>query len=188
METDELTGADIEYTGADVYVEAENEVFEPYEDAGTEGYVRTEEEADVDHEAQLSVSRRSRSNESDEEIHLRMRTHRKPSESPGRSEKMLSISTTTTTVCSQYIDNDASNDVENVGSAVSRVKSNADRERASSASGVLTKVRGSKRAGVESPLRNKEGIRKTSGRIGSVGNGVASATAASTAAPSTAAC
>ncbi|KAH7358788.1 tyrosine-protein phosphatase CDC14 [Plectosphaerella cucumerina] len=153
----------------------------PYQRVPSGTYQETlAEEVEIESEARLSVSRRSGSNESDEEIHVRVRSHRKqPSESPGRTEKMRSVSHTTTTVYHQYIDNDASNDVENIGTATGRVKG-MERERASSASGILTKVRGSKRAG-ESPLRNKDGVRKTSGRIGSISNGATSATAASTA-------
>ncbi|KAM0566221.1 hypothetical protein ACHAP9_007555 [Verticillium nonalfalfae] len=134
-----------------------------------------EEEGGVEHETEvLSVHRRSNAGESDEEIHLRMRAHRKPSESPSRSEKMRSYSSTTTTVYHKYIDNDSTHDVENMGSPA-RVKA-MDRERASSASGILTKVRSSKR-GTESPLRSKDGVRKTSGRVGSISGAPSSATA-----------
>lgn len=111
--------------------------------------------------------------ESDEEIHLRMRSSRKASQSPGRGDKTRSVSQTTTIY---MIDNDASHDAENIGSVRTKHV-----ERVSSTSGVLTKVRGSKRSG-ESPLRAKEsaGIRKTSGRVGSASHAM-SATAASTA-------
>ncbi|TEA18625.1 Tyrosine-protein phosphatase cdcA [Colletotrichum sidae] len=137
-----------------------------------------EEEVGIHQETEvISVHKTSRgANESDEEWSIRMRTHRKTSESPVRSEKR-SVSHSAATVYQTFIDNDASNDAENIGSH--RTK-HADRDRVSSASGVLTKVRGSKRSG-DSPLRTKDGVRKTSGRVGSVGNSAASATAASTA-------
>ncbi|KAI1083257.1 phosphatases II [Whalleya microplaca] len=119
----------------------------------------------------ISVHRRSNDAESDEEWLLRMRSHRKASNSPSRSEKSRSIShhTTTTTVY-QVIDNDASKDAENIGSG--RPKTIADHvsgspTRSASASGVLTKVRGSKRSH-ESSRSKEAGVRKTSGRVGSV--------------------
>ncbi|KAF9879057.1 dual specificity phosphatase [Colletotrichum karsti] len=137
-----------------------------------------EEEGAVHQETEvISVHKQSRGpNESDEEWDIRMRTHRKTSQSPTRSEKR-SVSHSAATVYQTYIDNDASNDAENIGTQ--RVKQ-VDRDRVSSASGVLTKVRGSKRSG-DSPLRTKDGVRKTSGRVGSVGNSAMSATASSTA-------
>ena len=160
-----------------------------------------EEMAGVERETELvSVHRQSHGAESDEEWHLRMRTHRKASQSPARTEKSQSrsISQTTTTVYHQQhqvIDNDASNDAENIGSGNSgRNKAAAMKAaipdhvgaagspvRSASASGVLTKVRGgggSKRSGASGEPRAKEaGVRKTSGRIGSMN---ASATAAAT--------
>ncbi|KAF6833241.1 Tyrosine-protein phosphatase cdcA [Colletotrichum musicola] len=141
--------------------------------AAIEGEVGIHQETEV-----ISVHKQSRGPaDSDEEWNIRMRTHRKVSESPGRSDKQRSVSHSAATVYQAYIDNDASNDAENIGSQ--RVK-NVDRDRVSSASGVLTKVRGSKRTG-DSPLRTKDGVRKTSGRVGSVGSSAMSATAASTA-------
>lgn len=123
----------------------------------------------------VATHRQTQGGESDEELHLRMRSHRKASQSPGRSEKTRSVSQTTTTI--YVIDNDASRDAENIGSV--RTK---NVERTASTSGTLTKVRGSKRSNGESPLRAKEGsgIRKTSGRVGSASTAM-SATAASTA-------
>ncbi|ORY65909.1 tyrosine-protein phosphatase CDC14 [Pseudomassariella vexata] len=135
-----------------------------------------EEEQGPEQETEvISVRRQSNGAESEEEIHLRMRSHRKPSQSPGRSEKSRSIShTTTTTTVYEVINNDASNDAENIGSR--RPKNIMDHlssspVRSASASGVLTKVRGSKRSPDSSRSSGSNppaGVRKTSGRVGSV--------------------
>ncbi|KAF4472709.1 cell division cycle 14 [Fusarium albosuccineum] len=133
-----------------------------------------EEQQVIEQETEfVSVHRQTQGGESDEEWHLRMRSHRKASQSPGRSEKSRSVSQTTSVY---MIDNDASKDAENIGSVRTKHV-----ERVASTPGVLAKVRGSKRQG-ESPLRAKEtaGIRKTSGRVGSASHAT-SATAASTA-------
>ncbi|KAL2757139.1 hypothetical protein ACRALDRAFT_2101672 [Sodiomyces alcalophilus JCM 7366] len=113
--------------------------------------------------------------ESDEELHQHTRARGKGSVSTYHADQKRSYSQTAATVYHRYMDDDASQDAENISSPV-RVKSLIERERASSASGVLTKVRGSKR-GAESPLRFKDGVRKTSGRIGSVSNATPSAMA-----------
>ncbi|TPX11229.1 uncharacterized protein E0L32_001047 [Thyridium curvatum] len=152
-------------------------------------HTTVEEETGLEQETEImSVHRTSHGAESDEEIHLRMRMHRKPSASPdARYEKSSrSVSHTTVTTSSysatQYIDNDASNDIENIGSAVNRTKSMHDREqRASSASGVLTKVRGTTGSTRRSGKESSGGVRKTSGRVGSV-SATASTTTASAAA------
>ncbi|KAI1428065.1 tyrosine-protein phosphatase CDC14 [Xylaria sp. FL1777] len=119
-----------------------------------------------------TISIHSRSNDavSEEEWMLRMRSRRKASHSPERSEKTRSYSHTTTTIY-QVIDNDASNDAENIGSA--RPKALTDRimaspTRSASASGVLTKVRSSKRTQDSARTKESSGVRKTSGRVGSV--------------------
>ncbi|KAM4059056.1 dual specificity phosphatase, catalytic domain-containing protein [Hirsutella rhossiliensis] len=126
----------------------------------------------------MTMHRRSQDAGSDEEIHLRMRSHRKPSsQSPGgRGDKTRSVSHTTSTVCT--IDNDSSRDAENIGSLRAKHP-----ERVASTPSVMTRVRGSRRAGPESPLRAKDhaaGVRKTSGRVGSAST-VSSATAVATA-------
>ncbi|KAK3394464.1 protein-tyrosine phosphatase-like protein [Podospora didyma] len=126
-----------------------------------------------------ATHRTSQGTESDEEWHLRMRTTRRQmSTSPDRRERSVSHQTTTTTTTMVYqvnIDNDASNDVENLPSATTRTKSYDQVQRASSASGVLAKVRGtnsSKRAAGTAPVASgvvrEAGVRKTSGRIGSI--------------------
>ncbi|KAF7562783.1 hypothetical protein G7046_g1342 [Stylonectria norvegica] len=146
----------------------------PYQ-RSTSFQTTVEEQQGVQQETEImTMHRQTQGDESDEELYLRMRSHRKASQSPGRSEKSRSVSQTTTTIYT--IDNDASQDAENIGSG--RTK---QLERVASTQGVLAKVRGSKRSG-ESPLRAKEsaGIRKTSGRVGSASHAT-SATAASTA-------
>jgi cell division cycle 14 len=137
-----------------------------------EGGLEEEVETEV-----IQMHRTSQGGESDEEWHLRMRSHRKPSaqlSSPDRRDRAVSHATTmtktttTTTVYQSAIDNDASNDIENISSAIGRTKTIDHAQRASSASGVLTKVR----AGSGSVKRNstvrEAGVRKTSGRVGSV--------------------
>lgn len=137
--------------------------------------ITLEEEQGVETETEIvSIHRHSQSADvSDEELHLRMRSHRKASQSPGRSDKVRAVSQTTSVY---LIDNDASQDAENIGSGRPKPV-----DRVASTPSIMTKVRGSKRQ-VESPLRVKEsaGIRKTSGRIGSASTAM-SATAASTA-------
>ncbi|KAH9902170.1 phosphatases II [Xylariomycetidae sp. FL2044] len=118
----------------------------------------------------VSVHRRSNDAESEEEWLLRMRTTRKASQSPGRNEKR-SYSHTTTTTIYHVVDNDSSQDAENISSA--RPKTVADQvaaspTRSASASGVLTKVRGSKRSAETGRGKESAGVRKTSGRVGSV--------------------
>ena len=139
---------------------------------------RVERETEV-----ISVHRQSQE-ESDEEIHLRMRLQR-TAESPGRSEKTRSVSHTVTTTVYEMISNDASNDAENIGGGRPKAVGG---DRSASSSGVLAKVRGSaKRPGETSPLRAKDhaagaGVRKTSGRVGSVSASQPSAVAATAAA------
>lgn len=147
----------------------------PYQRSGSH-QTTIEEHQGVEQETEIvTVQRQSTGAESEEELLVRMRSSRKPSQSPGRSEKVRSVSQTTSTI--YMIDNDASQDAENIGSG--RPK---NVERTQSASATLPRVRGSRRAAPESPLRSKEssGIRKTSGRVGSVSTGT-SATAMATA-------
>lgn len=145
--------------------------------------------------AQLDVSGAAgTTTESDEELHLRIRAaQRKASASPVSPQRRQhhhlherSVShqqhTTTTTVY-QVVDNDASADIENIGTAVSRTKvvvAEHQHQRASSASGVLAKVRGTgsvrgssarqaAAAAAAGVSRETAGVRKTSGRVGSVG-------------------
>lgn len=129
-----------------------------------------EEEEMIADEAEFSVHRKSNDGQSEEEWMLRMRSQRKVSQSPDRSVKSRSYSQTTTTVY-QVIDNDASNDAENIGSGRSKVVTDqavGSPTRSASASGVLTKVRGSKRVHDAARSKDSSGVRKTSGRVGSV--------------------
>ncbi|KAF4977094.1 hypothetical protein FZEAL_6327 [Fusarium zealandicum] len=146
----------------------------PYQ-RSTSGGSGNDELQTVEQETEfVAMHRQTHGAEVDDELHMRVRSHQKTSQSPGRSEKMRSISQTTTSI--YMIDNDSSRDAENIGSVRTKYV-----DRAATAPGVLPKVRGSRRQG-ESPLRAKEtaGIRKTSGRVGSA-NHATSATAASTA-------
>lgn len=112
--------------------------------------------------------------DSDEEAHVRVRNHRKAPASPSRS-KSRAVSQTASSV--YMIDNDASRDAENIGAG--RPKTT---DRVASTPASMSKIRSSRRHDSESPLRVKEssGVRKTSGRVGSIGGG-ASATAITTA-------
>lgn len=129
----------------------------------------------------------SRSADSEEEIYLRMRAHRKTttttttttSSSPdasARHRKARAASHSTAAILAAALENDASNDAENIGSAIQRVKSihSHEAQRSSSASGVLSKVRTSERTASASVKKMTSaqpvGIRKTSGRVGSAGN------------------
>ncbi|KAK0618452.1 protein-tyrosine phosphatase-like protein [Bombardia bombarda] len=168
----------------------------PYSRGGIQATVEEEPNAEQETRTEmLSVHRTSQGSESDEEVLLRMmRTHRKPSApptSPERRERSISqqTTTTTTTVYHQVIDNDASNDIENIGTAAPGRGRTTKSPRASSASGVLAKVRGNssaKRAaaavGVAAAAGSvrEAGVRKTSGRVGSV-SGAATSAAVSTA-------
>ena len=153
----------------------------PYNRAGTSvqhAIVPEEAAGEVQTQTEVvSAHRTSQNGESDEEWHLKMRTHHRKASaspvSPDRRERSVSHQTTTTmTTTTRYevIDNDASNDIENIGSAVGRTKAADQVQRASSASGVLTKVRGagSVKRGPAAGSTREAGVRKTSGRIGSI--------------------
>ncbi|KAK7970487.1 protein-tyrosine phosphatase-like protein [Apiospora saccharicola] len=150
----------------------------PYQRSAINQAVEEEQMAAQETEV-LSVQRQSKGADSEEEIHLRMRSHRKASQSksPGRSEKSRSVSHSTTTTTVYEVVNDASNDAENIGSARPKNLEHVTQSptRSASASGVLTKVRSGKRStdsnrssgGSNPPAA---GVRKTSGRVGSVNN------------------
>lgn len=134
----------------------------------------------------VSVQRSSHGALSDEELHLRMRSQRNKPASPDRygAAKSRSVShSVTTSSYREYIDNDASHDVENLPSPA-RAKPAAalhdHHQRVSSASGVLTKVRSGAGASGKRPAplgQQSAGVRKTSGRVGSVSNNAVTATA-----------
>lgn len=126
-------------------------------------YGTTEDEATIQRETELIKIHRSSLDDpnGEDEIQFRMRSSRKSSRSPGRS-----ISQTTTTVY-HTIDNDSSHDIENIGTS-SRPKTPGTMKPGSG--GTMTKVRGSPKRSAGSLSQSKEptGIRKTSGRVGSV--------------------
>ncbi|KAI0890557.1 phosphatases II [Annulohypoxylon maeteangense] len=133
-----------------------------------------QEAASKNADATSTHGRRSNDSiDSEEELYLRMRSNRKASRTPAAcSETIRSVSQSTTTTIYQVIDNDASNDAENVGHG--RPKTIVDHvtgspTRSASASGVMTKVRSSKRSTESSRNKDSMGVRKTSGRIGSIG-------------------
>jgi cell division cycle 14 len=144
----------------------------PYQRSQIHQTTVEEEEGATGETETISVHRKSNDAESEEEWMLRMRTHRKTSHSPDRSEKSRCYSSqTTTTTIYQVIDNDASHDAENIGSG--RPKAVTDNvmgspTRSASASGVLTKVRSSKRTHDSTRTKDSAGVRKTSGRVGSI--------------------
>ncbi|PKS10521.1 hypothetical protein jhhlp_002274 [Lomentospora prolificans] len=143
-------------------------------------HTTVEEEVGVEEETEIvAVHRQSYGAESDEEIHLRVRAHRKASQSPNAAARSVShqTTTTTTTTSTKHYSlvgaSDPSQDIENVGpaattKAVTRVVSTPV-----GIGGTLAKVRGSQRR--DSPLRSHTretsvsngGVRKTSGRVGS---------------------
>ena len=136
----------------------------PYSRSASLQATNEEVESIIEHETEITARSR-RSNDSgdtitDEEIQYRMRSSRKVSQAQSRNEKGRSVSQATASGI--HIDNDASQDAENIGAG--RPK---NVERKASSPIVMTKVRGSKRSN-ESPLRAKDsGVRKTSGRVGS---------------------
>ncbi|TVY24875.1 Tyrosine-protein phosphatase [Lachnellula hyalina] len=143
----------------------------PYSRNVSTSYSTTEDEHTLQRETEMiSIHRQSLDDpEGEDEWQVRMRTNRKPSRSPGRSEKSSrSISQTTTTIYTSTIDNDSRNDIENIGASPNRPKTPGT-VKSGSGSSTLNKVRGSPKRSGDS-LRNKEpsGVRKTSGRVGSV--------------------
>ncbi|VUC34457.1 unnamed protein product [Clonostachys rosea] len=136
----------------------------PYQRSTSQSIV-LDEQAGIEKETDIVAIQQT--SESEEELHLRMRSHRKVSQSPSRSTKVRSVSQTTVYV----IDNDASQDAENIGSVRAKPI-----DRVVSTPSTMTKVRGSRRQ-AESPLRSRDsaGIRKTSGRIGSTGTAITAA-------------
>jgi cell division cycle 14 len=125
-------------------------------------YSTTEDDNLLQRETEMISIHRSSLDDPDgeDEIQFRMRSSRKPSRSPASR----SISQTTTHIYS--IDNDSSNDIENIGSGP-RPKTPGT-IKSGSGSSTLSKVRSPKRSG--DSLRGKEptGVRKTSGRVGSI--------------------
>ncbi|KAG9237626.1 putative tyrosine-protein phosphatase CDC14 [Amylocarpus encephaloides] len=137
-------------------------------------YTTTEDERTIQRETEMISIHRSSLDDPDgeDEWTMRMKTSRKSSQSPGRvmsqspsQVQSRSISQTTTTIYS--IDNDSSHDIENVGSGI-RSKTTGTMK-AGSGSCTLSKVRGSpKRSGDSLREKPTSGVRKISGRIGSL--------------------
>ncbi|CAG8953526.1 hypothetical protein HYFRA_00009983 [Hymenoscyphus fraxineus] len=128
-------------------------------------YTSADDEQVIQRETEvISIHRSSLDNaDAEDEIRMRTKTSRKSSRSPGRSEHR-SISHTTTTI---YSVDDSSNDIENIGST-SRSKTPAALK-SGSGSSTMSKVRGSpKRTGDSLREKTSAGVRKTSGRVGSV--------------------
>ncbi|KAN0122419.1 phosphatases II [Hyaloscypha variabilis] len=137
----------------------------PYSRNVSTAYSTTEDDHILQRETELISIHRSSAEDADgeDEIQFRMRSSRKSSRSPtGRS-----ISQTTTTIYTT-IDNDSSNDIENLGSGPRPKTPSA--MKSGSGSSTLSKVRGSPKRSGDSLRGSKEpaGIRKTSGRVGSV--------------------
>jgi cell division cycle 14 len=111
----------------------------------------------------ISIHRESyRDEENEEEWQMRMRTSRS-SRSPGRGEHH-SVSQTTTTIY-HSIDNNSSNDVENVG--MPRPKTPGGVRSGSGSQTIGMKIRANSKRVVDT---KSAGVRKTSGRVGSVGS------------------
>ena len=117
----------------------------------------------------MSVRCRSHGAETNEEWHVRVPVHGKASAQPSRERTSSSSfkssrcsSRTTTTKVYQALSNDASNDIENIGAGNPKTSKRTN-------SGVTVKVRS---AG------QPAGIRKVSGRVGSVGGASAAASSA----------
>jgi cell division cycle 14 len=129
-------------------------------------YTTTEDDQMLQRETEMIHIHRSSVDDPDgeEEWQMRMRSSRKSSKSPGRTSSR-SISQTTTTIYTS-IDNDSSNDVENIGAPRPKTPGTM---KSGSGSSTLSKVRGSpKRSGDSLRGEKSNGIRKTSGRVGSI--------------------
>lgn len=101
--------------------------------------------------------------EDEEELRVHMRSHKSPSRSPGRTEKR-SMSHTVTVYSS--IDNDSSNDIENIGTSPRPKMPGA--MKTGNGSSTLGKVRSNPKRAESYRGPEGAGVRKTSGRVGSV--------------------
>ena len=134
-------------------------------------YTQSEDIVDVQRETEMiAIHRQTVNGESeDEEWNLRVRTTRKSSRSPGRTTSR-SVSHTTTVYSA--VDNDSSNDVENIGNG--RPKTAGAIKSGSGANTIGMKVRSSpkRQVNADTVVREKAqpgGVRKASGRVGSAG-------------------
>ncbi|KZF23662.1 phosphatases II [Xylona heveae TC161] len=117
----------------------------------------------------VSMHRQSRSDsESEEEWQLRMHSRRTASRSPQSSDKKRSVSytTTTTTKASYSIGQAGESDIENYDGRP-KTPTNSKSGSGSGAIGVA-KVRSSPRRSADSRAAREAGVRKTSGRVGSM--------------------
>lgn len=133
-------------------------------------YNSSEEERAIKRETEvISIHRQSRDEDGEqdeEEWQLRMRTSARSSRSPGRNETRTMSQTTTTFYHS--VDNDSTNDAENIGA--SRPKTPNSMKSGSGSRALGMKIRASpKRSGEALRSEKPIGVRKTSGRVGSVG-------------------
>ncbi|RFU28776.1 hypothetical protein B7463_g7566, partial [Scytalidium lignicola] len=120
----------------------------------------TGEEEQIRETEMISIHRQSLDDsEGKEEWELLMRSSKKSTRSPTRSEKR-SMSHTTATFFSA-IDNDSSNDAENIGAQPKTPGS----LKSGSGSSTLSKVRGSPKRGESLRSKDSGAVRKTSGRI-----------------------
>lgn len=133
----------------------------------TSQYASVEDEPVVQYETEMiSIHRQLHGDEEEEEWKIRMRTTTRSSHSLNRSEKPTMSNTTTTFYNS--VDNDSSNDVENVDAP--RPKTSGSLKSGSGSRILGMKIRASpKRSGDALRSEKGAGVRKTSGRVGSVG-------------------
>jgi cell division cycle 14 len=126
-------------------------------------YVTTEEELQRETEM-ISIHRSSLDSlEDEEELRVQMRNHKSQSRSPGRNEKR---STSHSASIYSSIDNDSSNDIENIGT--SPHSKTPGIMKSGSGSTTLSKVRSSPKRAESYRGPESAGVRKTSGRVGSV--------------------
>ncbi|KAI9830123.1 MAG: hypothetical protein M1819_005800 [Sarea resinae] len=117
---------------------------------------------------ETSMSHQSRGeSESEEEFQLRMLSRRTSSRSPHASEKKRAVSyTTTTTTTTSYSRGQGSDsDIENLEG---RPKTPSSKHGSGSGSLGISKTRGSPRRSADSRSTKDSGVRKTSGRVGSM--------------------
>ncbi|CCU76815.1 tyrosine-protein phosphatase [Blumeria hordei DH14] len=141
-----------------------NERHHPYS-RNVSSHTSNDESQVVQHETEVISIHRSSTDDVDvkDEVQFRMRSSRKIACSPGGR-----TSSQTTTTLYSSIDHDSSNDIENLGT-VSRLK-NPNVAKSATYSSPLSKVRGSSKRASEVLRSGKDspGIRKSSGKLGSV--------------------
>lgn len=128
-------------------------------------YTTTEDEQIIQRETEMIHIHRSSlgSPEGEDEWQMRMRSTRKTSRSPGRTSGSRTVSHSTTTIYTTI--DDASNDAENIGAPRPKTPGSM---KSGSGSSTLTKVRRPERSDGNLRETKTGGIRKTSGRVGSI--------------------